>query len=149
MKKTLKERFEAKLVPGENGCLERTGYCDRDGYGRIRVDGKTLKTHRVAWMLHSGDMPSLYVLHKCDNRRCCNPEHLFLGTHADNSADKVSKGRQDRSGNSGRSRRKVDSDMSHFMFILAVEGHTQKAIGKRLGVSQETVSRYLQGEVAK
>jgi len=139
--KSLKERLEEKLVPNANGCLEWIGNLDKDGYGLIRDGGKRLRTHRVAWMLHYGETPTLNVLHKCDNPRCCRVDHLFLGTNADNVADKVSKGRA-RGGNDGACR-KVDSDMAHFMFILAVEGHTHRAIAKRLGVSRWTVGEYL------
>ena len=141
MKKTLKERLESKLVPSEDGCLEFTGYRDGDGYGQISVDGKMLYTHRVAWELQNGKIPDgLHVLHRCDVPACCNPEHMFLGTPADNAADRDRKGR-------GKGRLHIDADMGHFMFILAVEGHSKVAIGKRLGVSDVTVGRYLRGEV--
>jgi len=140
MKKTLKERFEARLVPGENGCLEWTGYRKRGGYGTIKVDGKPLLTHRVAWELANGEIPDgLHVLHRCDVPACCAVNHLFLGTIADNNADKVRKGR-------GIAGLYVDADMAHMMLILAVEGHTLRSIGKRLGVSHMTVSRYLSGK---
>ena len=142
--KTLRERFEARLIPGENGCLEWTGYRMPTGYGTIKVDGKKQLAHRVAWMLANGEIPEgLQVLHTCDNPACCAVDHLFLGTHDDNMADKVSKGRQGRTGSGNRV---VDSDMAHFMFILAAEGHSKVAIGKRLGVHNATVCRYLSGK---
>ena len=142
--KTLREKLEAKLAPGENGCLEFIGYRDRCGYGKIFVDSKALYTHRVAWELQNGKIPDgLHVLHRCDVPSCCNPEHLFLGTPADNMADMVQKGRQRYPGNGNRV---VDSDTAHMMFILAVEGHAQQSIGERLGVSQMTVHRYLSGK---
>lgn len=61
------------------------------------IDGKSLRAHRYAYELLVGEVPSeLNVLHHCDNPSCVNPRHLFVGSHADNHADKVSKGRQAR-----------------------------------------------------
>lgn len=64
-----------------------------DGYGQFTK--KRLKTHRISWMLTYGEIPEgLNVLHKCDNKACCNPAHLFLGTQQDNVDDMMTKGRQ-------------------------------------------------------
>jgi len=64
------------------------------GYGVVRVGGKNELAHRVAWAtLHGGELPSKSVLHRCDNRRCVRPDHLFLGSQADNIHDMLAKGR--------------------------------------------------------
>lgn len=66
----------------------------RDGYGDIRIQHKTVASHRIAYQLTHGDIPDdLHVLHHCDNRRCCNPRHLYLGTNLDNVHDRVMRGR--------------------------------------------------------
>ena len=104
------ERLAAGLARMPNGCLEWTGSLDRKGYGRISVNDKYVGTHRVAWMLVNGPIPDgLCVLHHCDDPPCVQtdptegyPEgHLFLGTHADNNADKAAKKRS-RNGNEAK-----------------------------------------------
>lgn len=96
---TLLKRFEKKFAK-TNGCWLWKGdkwSRPEHGYGRIYVEGKRVKAHRVAWELYVGPIPTgLHVLHKCDVRLCVNPDHLFLGTKADNAHDRNQKGRQAR-----------------------------------------------------
>ena len=89
------ERLAARLVRRPNGCLEWTGYTNRDGYGTIKVNYMTILTHRFAWELANGrPVPAgKSILHSCDNPPCCEPSHLRPGTKADNAAECVSKGR--------------------------------------------------------
>lgn len=91
----LLERFEANTAPGPNGCREWTGAVAANGYGRITVAGAELYAHRLAWELYRAAIPrGHHVLHRCDNRRCVNPDHLFIGTNRANVDDKLAKGRQ-------------------------------------------------------
>lgn len=91
------ERFWSKvvIVDDDTSCWEWRGWCDKDGYGNVRRGAGLKRTHRVAYQLVYGEIPEgLFVLHHCDNPPCVRPEHLFLGTHQDNIADKVAKNRQ-------------------------------------------------------
>ena len=83
------ERFRAKIAFMENGCHEWQSTIKRDGYGQFWWHGAPRKAHQVAYQLFVGSIPEgLHVLHHCDNRKCVNPEHLYVGTHTDNMQDR-------------------------------------------------------------
>lgn len=92
---SLKERFHQSYRKMEHDCWEWNGTIHSvHGYGIIQENRKDLLAHRVAWKLYYGDTNNLCVLHKCDNRICVNPDHLFLGSRVDNNLDRNNKGRQ-------------------------------------------------------
>lgn len=94
-RKTALEKLEQYLEPGEpNDCWEWPGTRNQQGYGIIDERGKKYRASRLMYERHKGPIPDgLLVCHTCDNPPCCNPLHLFLGTHKDNMQDAVRKGR--------------------------------------------------------
>lgn len=93
------DRFWAKVdkSAGNDACWIWTGYIHWKGYGQFSVSAqkRTRRAHRVAYEIKYGKIPDgAFVCHKCDNRSCCNPAHLFLGSPQDNTSDMIIKGRQ-------------------------------------------------------
>ncbi len=87
----------AVKMPKDDSCLEWTGPLSQSGYGTFRSNGQPAATHRAAYELANGPIPEgLLICHKCDNPPCFRPDHLFVGTNADNAADRVAKGREPR-----------------------------------------------------
>jgi hypothetical protein len=99
----LADRFVLKTRKAASGCIEWTAARLPNGYGKIKRQSYLLDgAHRVSYELFVGVIPDgLFVLHRCDNRLCVNPSHLFIGTQKDNIDDMVSKGRHRPSGVQG------------------------------------------------
>lgn len=146
------KKFWGKVdIKGKIDCWEWTGAKKPKGYGNVRIDKKYLSSHRIAWELSNGDIPSgLVVMHICDNPSCCNPSHLVLGTMKSNSFDMIKKRRDGfkknkaKGENNGNSKLK-NSDIDTIRSIYKERDISQSDIGDMFGVSQTTISRVLLG----
>lgn len=137
------ERFWEK-VKKSDGCWEWTASDNGNGYGVFGVSGRTTYAHRFSFELHHGSIPDgMYVLHKCDNRRCVRPDHLFSGTQRENVHDMIAKGRRrsyDRRG-ARNPNLKLSAGQVSLARELRASGHTLASIAARLGVGTSQIHR--------
>lgn len=121
-----------------NNCWEWEGALGAGGYGVAWSGQKNTYVHRTSWAQHNGPIPDgLFVLHKCDNRRCVNPEHLFLGTHQDNKADEVAKNRHNHSEHHGRAKLTAN-DVRYIRSELSA-GRSRVSLAKQFNVTTAAI----------
>lgn len=141
-----KEKFLARIEKdSETGCWNWAGMKNPNGYGQVKRDGKFLLAHRYSYMLHKGDIGEYFVLHKCDNRKCVNPDHLFLGTQKDNQQDMKAKKRHvfgERSSQAKLTEKQVVS-----MYELHEGGMGTILLARNFGVTKNLAWMIVRGKV--
>lgn len=127
-------------------CVVHPGWRDKDGYVRAKVaGGRRVFVHRFAWeSAHGSIPPGMVVCHHCDNPPCVNPDHLFLGTNAENLEDMTRKGRRTRGDTHGMSRLS-EADIPVIRSLRAA-GVALSVVAARYGVSITTISRVATGK---
>lgn len=148
----LSERFwrHVDKSSSETGCWLWTGCKDKCGYGKVGIGRRNSRCHRVSWELHYGKIPDgLQVLHRCDVPACVNPEHLFLGTPADNSSDKIAKGR-DRTKGSMNGTAKLSENLAVKIFNAVMSKEmTQAQAAKKYSLSDSCIWNLVNGRTWK
>lgn len=130
-------------------CWDWAGRKGSEGYGSLRVDGKSILAHRFSWMLHNGEIvDDLCVLHKCDRPICVNPNHLFTGDRVANNADRDSKGHKTGCTGVDHGRAKLNDAIVKEMrlrYIRRHPTHGAAAMAKEFGVSDEVARQAIHG----
>jgi hypothetical protein len=144
---TIEERFWSKVIPEPNtGCWLWLACIGNHGYGLFTPKhGVQLLAHRAAWEFANGrPAGDLHVLHQCDHRPCCNPDHLHLGTPADNMREASERGRT-RKGASNPCAKLTEADV-HAVRAGIAAGVSQSALGRRFGVSNGAIQGIADGK---
>jgi len=150
------ENFWSKVRKGaDDECWEWQGSTNSTGYGNVMWHGKPYTAHRVsAWLSGMVESPSRpahsrykgHVLHKCDNRRCCNPNHFFLGTFTDNMKDAYAKKRKTQPKGQHHINAKLTDEQAEQIRQRYAGGEYQAPLAKEFGVSQVAISLIVRGK---
>lgn len=162
------KRFEQKFDKRDNGCWEWNATISRYGYGFVKFKNKLVTSHRTSWLIYRGEIPEgsgyhgTCVCHKCDNRKCVNPDHLFLASQAENIGDGYAKDRIKgwRGGRGGTSykrdpwtnerierARKIKEPLRELIKLMAARGFTSGEIGKKLNIDRSSAYRISHDQV--
>lgn len=143
--KELSEAFHEKYTKTPSGCWEWNACMSTAGYGKMTRDRKTQGAHRIAWKLYHGEIPDgQHVCHTCDNRKCVNPDHLFLGSRQDNMDDMKRK-RRHKYGAAHPHAKLSEADVLE-IFRLRQKGWSLKQIANHFNVDRFPISKIVVGD---
>lgn len=141
---SLEDRF-MKFVEQTETCWVWRGAINSSGYGSFNIDGKIYGSHRVSWRIFIGPDEGIHVLHRCDNRMCVNPDHLFSGNNSDNVADRVAKGRSAVAQGTRNPRAKItDGDVREIRHLHSL-GVGTRDLSVRFGICRTAIQRIVKG----
>ena len=159
--KNTPENFWSRVdVRGASDCWNWTGALTSSGYGNLSYDGRSVQAHRLAYSLSSGGISRStgfrvlgrakayrrFVLHRCDNRKCCNPAHLFLGSMRTNQLDAYAKGRKKQPQSKHTNAKLSDVQVITIRTLYDAGGVPQEALAERYSVSQRCISLIVRRE---
>jgi hypothetical protein len=138
-------RFWSKVEKaGSHSCWNWKAYRSTTGYGSFSFKGKPRGAHRISHYLFNGEIPKgMFVLHKCDNRACVNPSHLFAGTPMDNAIDMVSKGRSAKG--ESHSQARLTEESVRLIKKMYNEGIEPETISNAFSISKKYAVRIASG----
>jgi len=161
MQKQTPESFWGRVDKGDlDDCWDWTGSKNTSGYGNLQWHGRVVQAHRVAyWLTYGGDRPETkfrepgwpsryrrFVLHRCDNRTCCNPRHLFLGSMSANMRDAYKKGRKQQPRSSHANAKLTPEQVRDIRTRYYAGDAKQSELAEDHGVSQRVVSLVVRNE---
>jgi len=147
----VKQAYQHRYVVDENsGCWNWIGAVQSNGYGHLNNSGRIILAHRFFYEFYCGHIPkSKLVLHRCDNRICVNPEHLWIGTHKNNTLDMISKERGNFPGTNGErnGNAKLSSDeILSLKEMYLTRKHSRAEIARVFNSSWSTIDRIVRNE---
>jgi hypothetical protein len=145
--KRLADHFDSNYsIDQQSGCWLWNRHTN-GGYGVVKIDKKTIKAHRYSYQRHFGDIPEgLVVMHSCDTPRCVNPDHLILGSQADNIRDMAAKGRHRGARGVANGRCKLTPEDVATIRGLVASGRTRASVAMDFSVSRSLVSQIALGQ---
>ena len=140
IKKSLKHRLLSRVTINKEDCWIINGSQTDKGYSRFTINYKMYTGHRASWIIHNGPIPNkLCVLHKCDTPLCVNPNHLFLGTRADNVYDMVNKDRHTK-GENNKNAKFTPDKVVYIRYLQRNSKLSNTFIAKIFNTTQQTIS---------